>query len=801
MNIEKYFNNFYQNSVDSIIESILSEYGLNDDQKHHDYLKMISKEILQKYKTKDYFKFIPSLNNDFSNYVILLNTPFVEEEKREKFKKLLNIKAENFKDTIKNYIFPYTNKDKEKMNNLGMVIIEFETNEQAKLAAKALNGIKLGKHEAIATTYLDYDKILNTNEKYEEPKNVPFVEESKWEDNDLIEMLYLQNQNKISVGNIHFLKKELKINYQIENKDINIIKWSPQGKYLMIGLSDKILLYGGKTNEPLINLDVYSKDFIMSNNEKFLIIFVGYNKLLKDPEEEEIKKKEEEEKKKKEEEEKKKEEEKRKKEEEKKKKENVKKTEEEKKKKEEEEKRKKEEEEKRKKEEEEKKKKEEEERIEAEKLANRENVFIRDINTNELIRGFSIQRNEDFENFKWSHDSQFLGRIKGDILIVYESPEMRMIIDPEQKKRHPIKNNVKSFFWFPNKNIIITITEKYSKSKKSKTQKLVESVLNFIEIPSRKTFSSSSFMDLEILNFEWHQNNNLLAVLCKQTGKTSYSVRIFKFNTENLTFISGTSILLENENKENPYYYTQINWLGDNLFVISKNKIMNLDNMTIVPYRLDKNGLKIQPWSSEKWLKNLKYSDFIPNVNGVHFLSACLDKNNKNSFGKVELYECFDNKINCYRNMEFGNGIEKIKWDFSGRLFSVELTNKTDSDGMRIFNCEGNEIYDLKDKNLLNLNWRPRHFPLLDKNKEYENITKNFNSISKIYDEEDSEFLSIIEKEKRAEAKKRTNKFMNVINKRKKMFHKKEEKKEEKYEKQFWIEEIKNYKETNENDI
>ena len=378
---------------------------------------------------------------------------------------------------------------------------------------------------------------------------------------------------------------------------------------------------------------------------------------------------------------------------------------------------------------------------------------------------------------------------------------MRMIIDPEQKKRHPIKNNVKSFFWFPNKNIIITITEKYSKSKKSKTQKLVESVLNFIEIPSRKTFSSSSFMDLEILNFEWHQNNNLLAVLCKQTGKTSYSVRIFKFNTENLTFISGTSILLENENKENPYYYTQINWLGDNLFVISKNKIMNLDNMTIVPYKLDKNGLKIQPWSSEKWLKNLKYSDFIPNVNGVHFLIACLDKNNKNSFGKVELYECFDNKINCYRNMEFGNGIEKIKWDFSGRLFSVELTNKTDSDGMRIFNCEGNEIYDLKDKNLLNLNWRPRHFPLLDKNKEYENITKNFNSISKIYDEEDSEFLSIIEKEKRAEAKKRTNKFMNVINKRKKMFHKKEEKKEEKYEKQFWIEEIKNYKETNENDI
>jgi hypothetical protein len=308
-------------------------------------------------------------------------------------------------------------------------------------------------------------------------------------------------------------------------------------------------------------------------------------------------------------------------------------------------------------------------------------------------------------------------------------------------------------------------------------------------------------MDLEILNFEWHQNNNLLAVLCKQIGKPSYSVRIFKFNVENLSYISSTSILLQNENKKNPYYYTEIKWLGDNLFVISKNKITNLDHMSIVPYTIEKKGLNIVPWSSDKWLKNLKSSDFYPSSNGMHFLTACLDKNNKNSYGKVDLYEIFDNKMNLCRSMEFGNEIEKIKWDYSGRLFSVELTKKKETEGMIILNCEGNEIFNYKDKTLLNLFWRPRHFPILDKNKEYTDIINNFNTISKQYEEEDSEFLSQIEKEKRAEAKIRFNKFLNVINRRKKQIKKKEEKKVEKIDKEFWIEEIKNSKETMESEF
>ena len=43
---------------------------------------------------------------------------------------------------------------------------------------------------------------------------------------------------------------------------------------------------------------------------------------------------------------------------------------------------------------------------------------------------------------------------------------MRMIKDNKLNKRIPVKENVSSYSWFPNNNIIITVTEKYDNTKK-----------------------------------------------------------------------------------------------------------------------------------------------------------------------------------------------------------------------------------------------------------------------------------------------------------------------------------------------
>ena len=64
------------------------------------------------------------------------------------------------------------------------------------------------------------------------------------------------------------------------------------------------------------------------------------------------------------------------------------------------------------------------------------------------------------------------------------------------------------------------------------------------------------------------------------------------------------------------------------------------------------------------------------------------------------------------------------------------------------------------------MQWRPRHIPALDRNAEEDDIKKNFKNISKLYEEEDSQFLSAIDQVKRAERRKIREGFMTTINRR-----------------------------------
>ncbi len=406
---------------------------------------------------------------------------------------------------------------------------------------------------------------------------------------------------------------------------------------------------------------------------------------------------------------------------------------------------------------------------EASKEQIKENVFIWDLLRNDMIRGLAIGKDEKFENFKWSYDSKYFGRIKKDILIVYEAPKMQMIPD-SQGVRQPIKDNIKEYFWFPNRNNIITLSEKRS------NQKLNESILQFIEIPTRKTFPASAIAGLEVVSLEWHKNNITLAILCKNTDKNpKWSVRIFEFDNNRLSYRSMHTSLFTGDT--NNYFSVCMKWIGNDLFVSSKFKDNNLDTMNVFPFKLDKKTLKVEPWSNDKFLKNMKHSHFIPSSNGVHFILACMDPNNTNNYGKIDLYAIFDNAINYCRSFEFTNNLENIKWDQSGRLFIIELTRKT-PEGVRFYDCEGNLLFDYKDATTQVMHWRPRHFPILDKNAEEEDIKKNFKQIQKLYEEDDSQFLSAIEQLKRNERKKIRETFMSTINRRRSLWESQKEERE-----------------------
>jgi hypothetical protein len=357
-------------------------------------------------------------------------------------------------------------------------------------------------------------------------------------------------------------------------------------------------------------------------------------------------------------------------------------------------------------------------------------------------------------------DSKYFARIKKDVLIVYEAPKMQMIPD-SQGVRQPIKDNIKEFYWFPNRNNILTISEKRSGNR------LDETILQFFEIPSRKTFPASPITNLEVVYLEWHKNNVILAVLCKNMDKNpKWSVKIYEFDNERKSIRSAHTNLASGDVS---YYTVSIKWIGNDLFVAPKFKDNNLDTISVCPFKLDRKTLKIEPWSSDKFLKNMKHSHFLPSSNGVHFILACMDPSNTNSYGKIDLYAIFDNSINFCRSFEFTNNLENVKWDQGGRLFTVELTRRQ-AEGIKFYDCEGNLLFDNKDSTIQQVNWRPRHFPILERNAEEDDIKKNLKTISKVYEEEDSQFLSAIDKIKRAERKKIRDNFMATINRRRQIW-------------------------------
>ena len=238
----------------------------------------------------------------------------------------------------------------------------------------------------------------------------------------------------------------------------------------------------------------------------------------------------------------------------------------------------------------------------------------------------------------------------------------------------------------------------------------------------------------------------------------------------------------------------QISWMGDILFVVPKFKDVTVESISIYPYNLNINNLELEQWPAENCYDNLKHSHFIPSPNGINFLLACMDKNNTNNYGKCDLYVLHGQKMSFCKATDMGSALSKLEWDHDGRLCIVELNYGKEKEGYKIINCLGDTIYEEKDLKLSNISWRPRHKPLLNEYIEEKDIENNLNKISKVYEDEDAEFLSSHEKKQRALDKEVYDKFTSIMKRRLDRYNKDTNKKEVKEEKKinhdFWIEEI-----------
>lgn len=105
-----------------------------------------------------------------------------------------------------------------------------------------------------------------------------------------------------------------------------------------------------------------------------------------------------------------------------------------------------------------------------------DNIFIWNIMKTEIVRSFPIDKSENYLNFKFSHDSRYLARVKKGYVFVYEAPEMNMV--PDQKgEKVPIKaDGVYNVEWSKTQNLLVIFTKDVANNK------VKESVIYFYEV-------------------------------------------------------------------------------------------------------------------------------------------------------------------------------------------------------------------------------------------------------------------------------------------------------------------------------
>ena len=303
-----------------------------------------------------------------------------------------------------------------------------------------------------------------------------------------------------------------------------------------------------------------------------------------------------------------------------------------------------------------------------------------------------------------------------------------MLYDSSVDKRHPLTDKVGSYFWFPNRNYLMTISEK-------RKFKNIDTTINFFEIPSRKQCSISiPFTNIQITAHRWHPNGKILLLLLKSVSTPEWSIRIIDFNFVNFTHKSKSydiikpvvrSVSFEESmtDKDIDYCHADIEWMdnGTEIMVAAKKRLLiptfsstekkyvisdNGSSMSIFMYSFSVKDIKATAWpeDKEKNRLNLRYDSIVVSPTYKNFI--CFNKryDDSSSYGEGLLFAVDEGVMHIITRLSFSDKFSNIKFDQSGRFYAVELSRMymgiTLSSGFRISNISGELVSEIKDDSL-----------------------------------------------------------------------------------------------------
>lgn len=720
-------------NVDLLTNSILSELRVREG--YQNYFRDLynkTKNFILKEKEKFYDQKINCFFNDkphfnitlVHSYLIIAGAPFVEASKQDKFREYLTKKSilVEFVSVVKEIIFPYSDSDKPNLENNSIIILKFGSAEEANIVKQSINGKFIMKNNQVFVLSIPEFIQLGNDKKEELLRKLNNVKSSienyySWEDENLKEFYIHRSQKSLSYKNFHYFKKEPNSLSNLSNlSSSENTSWSPQGTYFIRQTSSELIFYSGSNNlNELFRISDSNQKFIISNNEKFLVTFVGLGQTNLISNSSYIR-----------------------------------------------------------------------------EIVTRHNVIIWNLVTKTVIKTLKISNDECFDNFKWSEDSKYLSRLKGDVLIVYEAPDFKMLYDEKVQKRHPLVDKVSSYFWFSKNDYLMTISE-------NRKNKQLESNIVFYKVESRRQcITSIPLKNTEVKEVKWHPNEKTLLLFLKKVNTPEWSIKIVDFDyglfTFKTKFYEIIKPVLRNTQQESlsekdiDFKSAEIHWLnyGNEVLIIGRKRLLipiyseyerkyiNSDegrSISLFLYSFNNKDLSMIELSRKE---ELKYNEVEVSPNGKNLILYNKISDCRNIFGDGLLLVINKGEIINITKMSFTEKFKRLSFDQSGRYFCVELNRiiSEKSVGFRIYFVSGELILEEKDDALIEFIWRPRRKILFS----YDEICKmigNSSTEEKLFKEfeiEDNEFLSEHEKEKRKIYNEQYNKVYNVINRRRKIW-------------------------------
>lgn len=355
------------------------------------------------------------------------------------------------------------------------------------------------------------------------------------------------------------------------------------------------------------------------------------------------------------------------------------------------------------------------------------------IGTEKELRDFPTLTEETRDSFEWSCDGKYLAKMSKDLLSVYETPDMHMILDTAKNRSSIRAEHINCFKWSPTNNVVAIFR---------RPERLEEgaSMIDLIEIPSREKVYFKSIQLAESCKFVWHPNGKLLALV--MTMKTPGG-GLIKQTTLGILHIEKKKIeYVEIDISE----VTVFEWepTDEHHFAIlrlQKDRLMDRKETVIEVFQVFTGPLKMTliPGSSHTYsLSNINWSPLgrfmvaSRLIDPKHYLAGAI-------YGTQYFFYIKDNHVYSV-NTDAHDNARGAAWDPSGRFYSTFSTSEVrkENDSFNIYNCFGEVMYKDKVQGLLSWKWRQRPMTEL-KPGALEEIKKKLNEYTQRFKQLDKE--------------------------------------------------------------